>query len=82
MLIQTQPLASTSTVYTSPSVVVINGQLAKTEELERSGGRVKKFRCVVEGCGKAYTRPVRLEEHVRTHTGEVSRAAVMAGARA
>lgn len=38
---------------------------------ELSGGRLKKFLCPHAECGKAYTRPTRLAEHVRSHTGEV-----------
>ncbi|KAL8276893.1 hypothetical protein RQP46_010721 [Phenoliferia psychrophenolica] len=64
MLIHTQPHASTSTaVYTSPKVLIVNGKATVPASLELSGGRVKKFVCSVDGCGKAYTRPVRLEEH-------------------
>ncbi|GAA5888654.1 hypothetical protein JCM6882_009035 [Rhodosporidiobolus microsporus] len=37
---------------------------------EKSGGRLKKFMCTWPGCGKCYTRPARLEEHQRVHTGE------------
>ncbi|GAA5832328.1 hypothetical protein JCM11251_006411 [Rhodosporidiobolus azoricus] len=37
---------------------------------ETSGGRLKKFMCTWPGCGKCYTRPARLEEHQRVHTGE------------
>ncbi|KAI5796054.1 hypothetical protein FPQ18DRAFT_289701 [Pyronema domesticum] len=32
--------------------------------------REKKFACTYEGCTKAFTRPCRLQEHVRSHTGE------------
>ncbi|KAI9225280.1 MAG: hypothetical protein DHS80DRAFT_33862 [Piptocephalis tieghemiana] len=32
--------------------------------------RKKVYKCNVEGCGKAYTRPCRLKEHVRSHTQE------------
>jgi hypothetical protein len=31
----------------------------------------KKYNCTFEGCEKAYTKPTRLEEHKRSHTGEV-----------
>ncbi|GAA5983908.1 hypothetical protein JCM11641_006418 [Rhodosporidiobolus odoratus] len=37
---------------------------------EMSGGRLKKYMCTWPGCGKCYTRPARLEEHQRAHTGE------------
>lgn len=39
-------------------------------EFPRSGGRPLKYRCTFEGCDKAYSRPVRLAEHQRTHTNE------------
>ncbi|TFK62256.1 transcription factor iiia [Pluteus cervinus] len=29
-----------------------------------------RYRCTYDGCGKAYTKPVRLAEHTRSHTGE------------
>lgn len=35
--------------------------------------RPKKYHCTWEGCGKSYTRPVRLQEHERSHTNEVRR---------
>lgn len=79
-----QPVASTSAVpyhsqsasvdsdsssaQSPPRAVIINGQV---RVVEKSGGRLKKFICPHEDCGKAYTRPVRLEEHIRSHTGEV-----------
>jgi hypothetical protein len=37
-----------------------------------SGGRLKRYPCPHPGCIKCYTRPIRLEEHLRSHTGEVS----------
>ncbi|CUM68078.1 uncharacterized protein PRCAT00005793001 [Priceomyces carsonii] len=33
-------------------------------------GRVKKFLCRFEGCGKAYTRPSLLQQHRRSHIDE------------
>ncbi|GAA5961772.1 hypothetical protein JCM8115_001412 [Rhodotorula mucilaginosa] len=35
-----------------------------------SGGRLKRYPCPHPGCIKCYTRPIRLEEHLRSHTGE------------
>ncbi|KAF8323697.1 hypothetical protein DL93DRAFT_2049071 [Clavulina sp. PMI_390] len=32
--------------------------------------RSRKYYCPVEGCGKAYTKPSRLSEHERSHTGQ------------
>ena len=33
--------------------------------------REKRYKCSHEGCTKAYTKPCRLEEHERSHTGQV-----------
>lgn len=30
----------------------------------------RPYRCTFDGCNRAYTKPCRLEEHQRTHTGE------------
>lgn len=35
-------------------------------------GRPKRYICSHEGCSKAYTKPSRLAEHERSHTGQVS----------
>ncbi|KAH7108252.1 hypothetical protein BKA62DRAFT_681624 [Auriculariales sp. MPI-PUGE-AT-0066] len=35
-----------------------------------SAARPKRYGCTYDGCDKAYTKPSRLEEHVRSHTGE------------
>ncbi|MBW0500737.1 hypothetical protein O181_040452 [Austropuccinia psidii MF-1] len=34
------------------------------------GNRIKNYVCTWPGCGKSYTKPIRLEEHVRSHTNE------------
>ncbi|KAG5518192.1 hypothetical protein PMAC_003378 [Pneumocystis sp. 'macacae'] len=31
----------------------------------------KLYKCTYEGCEKAYSKPCRIEEHIRSHTGEV-----------
>ncbi|ORY65629.1 hypothetical protein BCR35DRAFT_270293 [Leucosporidium creatinivorum] len=53
-----------------PQAILINGTLTPTNQLQSSGGRLKKYACTHPGCLKAFTRPVRLEEHQRSHTGE------------
>ncbi|GAA5915497.1 hypothetical protein JCM5296_003418 [Sporobolomyces johnsonii] len=52
-----------------PTSIVLDSDDAALPR-EKSGGRVKKFMCTWPGCGKCYTRPTRLEEHQRVHTGE------------
>ncbi|KAF8895708.1 hypothetical protein CPB84DRAFT_1782257 [Gymnopilus junonius] len=52
------PVASGS----RPAPILVNGSLVlKTK---------KCYRCTFEGCEKAYTKPTRLEEHERSHTGQ------------
>ncbi|KIM33755.1 hypothetical protein M408DRAFT_60486 [Serendipita vermifera MAFF 305830] len=38
-------------------------------ELDLKSTKIK-YKCTFEGCQKAYTKPARLEEHKRSHTGE------------
>ncbi|KAF9777877.1 hypothetical protein BJ322DRAFT_1094846 [Thelephora terrestris] len=42
--------------------VLVNGSLVKNAK--------KKYHCTFSGCGKSYSKPCRLEEHERSHTGE------------
>ena len=37
-----------------------------------AGQQDKKYKCVYPGCDKSYTKPSRLAEHERAHSGEVS----------
>jgi len=46
-----------------PEFVLVNGSLVKNAK--------KKYHCTFPGCEKLYTKPCRLEEHERSHTGEV-----------
>jgi hypothetical protein len=43
--------------------MLVNGKLVVNQE--------KKYQCTWKDCGKAYSKPSRLEEHERSHTGEV-----------
>ncbi|KAA1080370.1 Strongly-conserved Zn-finger binding protein (TFIIIA) [Puccinia graminis f. sp. tritici] len=59
-----------------PQLVIINGKLIdsrnkQADQLPQQGARKqRKYFCHWEGCQKSYTKPVRLEEHVRSHTNE------------
>ena len=44
--------------------IIVNGELVLNTK--------RKYKCTYEGCTKAYTKPSRLEEHERSHTGDVS----------
>ena len=46
-----------------PGLVLVNGSLVKNAK--------KKYHCTFSGCEKLYSKPCRLEEHERSHTGEV-----------
>jgi len=48
----------------APRPLLINGTLVSDTK--------KRYKCTFEGCDKAYAKPSRLEEHERSHTGEVS----------
>lgn len=43
--------------------VLVNGSFVKNAK--------KKYHCTLSGCEKSYSKPCRLEEHERSHTGEV-----------
>ena len=43
--------------------IIINGQLVPNTK--------KLYQCTYQGCKKAYTKPSRLQEHERSHTGDV-----------
>ncbi|KAG4302503.1 hypothetical protein PCK1_001230, partial [Pneumocystis canis] len=40
------------------------------QEPKRQRIEKKIYRCTYEGCDKAYAKPCRMEEHMRSHTGE------------
>jgi hypothetical protein len=55
-----RPVASTSKLFPP---VLINGTLVSHTK--------KRYKCTHEGCDKAYSKPSRLEEHERSHSGQV-----------
>ena len=61
-----EPTAYDSDCATSNPVshpILVNGVLVEKTK--------KRYKCTFSGCDKAYTKPSRLAEHERTHTGEV-----------
>lgn len=46
--------------------ILVNGQLISAQ-----GSKIKKYKCTFDGCQRSYAKPARLEEHLRSHTGEV-----------
>jgi len=47
-------------------------EVAPFESKFSSTARVRRYRCNYTGCNKSYTKPARLREHERSHTGEAS----------
>lgn len=54
------PIASSSKL----PPIVINGKIVENTK--------KRYKCTHNECTKAYSKPSRLEEHERSHTGDVS----------
>jgi len=57
-----------------PQLIIVNGKLidtrSKNNEDSKELSKPRKYVCHWEGCHKSYTKPVRLEEHLRSHTNE------------
>jgi hypothetical protein len=58
-----------------PQLIILNGKLIDTQtkkiDSPLESQKPRKYRCHWGGCQKSYTKPVRLEEHLRSHTNEV-----------
>ncbi|THV06098.1 hypothetical protein K435DRAFT_816192 [Dendrothele bispora CBS 962.96] len=57
-----EPLREPSSSKDTPRPILVNGKLISNTK--------KCYKCTFEGCDKTYTKPSRLEEHERSHTGE------------
>ncbi|PLW05323.1 hypothetical protein PCANC_03783 [Puccinia coronata f. sp. avenae] len=57
-----------------PQLIILNGKLIDTQtkkiDSPLESQKPRKYRCHWGGCQKSYTKPVRLEEHLRSHTNE------------
>lgn len=58
-----QSAVETSTRAHNMPLIIANGKLVIDN--------AKRYRCTLDGCIKSYRKPSRLEEHERSHTGEV-----------
>ena len=56
-------LNPTANTPTSRQPVIVNGKLLLNPQ--------RIYKCTFEGCDKSYSKPSRLEEHERSHTGHV-----------
>jgi uncharacterized Zn-finger protein len=58
-----QPATGAPSSGSSRKPILVNGKLVANTK--------RRYQCTHSGCDKAYTKPSRLAEHERTHTGEV-----------
>jgi len=61
----TSPSLTSTKLSSGPgSAILVNGSLI--------ANTAKRYRCTQHGCEKSYSKPSRLEEHERSHTGQVN----------
>ncbi len=60
-----EPSTNDSDCNPSSQPILVNGVLVEKTK--------KRYKCTFSSCDKAYTKPSRLVEHERSHTGEVCR---------
>ncbi|KAA8895652.1 hypothetical protein FN846DRAFT_968651 [Sphaerosporella brunnea] len=65
-----QSTAADSTPSTIPPSSQPVSASSSSKKRAPSKPRTKKYDCTHEGCDKSFTRPCRLEEHMRSHSGE------------
>ncbi|WAR55212.1 hypothetical protein PtB15_4B832 [Puccinia triticina] len=59
-----------------PQLIIVNGKLIAPQSQQthtpahKEARQKRKYLCHWAGCQKSYTKPVRLEEHLRSHTNE------------
>ncbi|KAF8545181.1 hypothetical protein BDD12DRAFT_771398 [Trichophaea hybrida] len=66
----TSPQPDNDTPNTTPPSQFSAVVKTTTKKKQASKPREKKFACTYEDCNKSFTRPCRLEEHLRSHTGD------------
>ncbi|KAI7933695.1 hypothetical protein MJO28_017526 [Puccinia striiformis f. sp. tritici] len=55
----------------SQQLIIVNGTLIDPQaQKQTTQNAKKKYICHWKGCLKSYTKPIRLEEHIRSHTNE------------
>ncbi|KZW00201.1 hypothetical protein EXIGLDRAFT_722267 [Exidia glandulosa HHB12029] len=69
-LVQTLPVLAGRKRKRADTLVVYCSTDEHSEADKSPAAKTRKYACSYEGCTKAYTKPSRLDEHIRSHTGE------------